>query len=387
MSLPESQRAIIVRALDQPPKVEDISVPAAAPGSAVIQVLAANVLSYAREIYNGKRGYPCEASVPIYCQRIDLHANMRATVPTPLVIGGSAVGRIAAIGPDATRLAVGQLVFFDTCIRGRDDRGNVMLSGITQGFSAGSTKLMEGFWRDGSYAEYARCPLENLYTLNEQKLGSMGYGLEHLVYLGRLAVPMGGLRAIDVKAGETIIVAPATGAFGGAAVQVASALGAKVIAMGRNEEALKKLKETYERVDTVRMSGDIGKEMEALGKFGPIDALFDISSPLAAKSTHMKSCINVLREGGRITMMGGVMDDIEIPYPTVMAKSLMLKGKFMYDRQDLEDLIRMVECGLVDLSEKAGVKIVGKFKFEESDEAMTTAEKRDKLGEQVVLVP
>lgn len=308
-------------------------------------------------------------------------------MPLPLVIGNAAIGRIAAVGPDATKLAVGQLVFFDTTIRGRDDRGNVILSGITQGFSAGSAKLMGDFWRDGSYAEYMRCPLENLYPLDEEKMTALGYEPERLIYIGRLGVGMGGLRAIDVKAGETVVVAPATGAFGGAAVHVASALGARVIAMGRNEDVLSKLKETYERVETVKISGDIEKEMEALSKFGPIDALFDISSPLAAKSTHIKSCINVLKDGGRVALMGGIPEDVGIPYLTVMVKSLTLKGKFMWERQDFENLIKMVESGIVSLDEKAGVKIIGKFAFENIADAMTVAEKHDKVGEQVVLVP
>lgn len=246
---------------------------------------------------------------------------------------------------------------------------------------------MTGEWRHGSYAEYMKCPLENLYALDEERLvKGRGYEPERLVYLGRLAVAMGGLRAIGVRAGETVVVAPATGAFGGAAVHLASgAVGAgRVVAMGRSEEGLKGLRERFERVETVR----IGKgELEELRRLGPIDAVFDISSPLAAKSTHIKSCVEALREGGRMALMGGVPEDVGIPYLTVMAKNLTLKGKFMYDRKDLEDLIRMVESGVVDLSEKAGVKVMGRFKLEEIDEAMTTAQKFDKLGEQVVLVP
>jgi NADPH:quinone reductase-like Zn-dependent oxidoreductase len=61
-------------------------------------------------------------------------------------------------------------------------------------------------------------------------------------------VPYGGLRDIDLKPGETIIIAPAAGSFGGAAVKLALAMGALVIAVGRNPEALKKLAASYERI-------------------------------------------------------------------------------------------------------------------------------------------
>src|SRR2546430_11719700 len=45
-----------------------------------------------RSIYNGTRKY---------------------SYPTPLVTGSSAVGRVAAVGPDATTLVPGQLVFVE----------------------------------------------------------------------------------------------------------------------------------------------------------------------------------------------------------------------------------------------------------------------------------
>ncbi len=61
--------------------------------------------------------------------------------PTPLVTGTGAVGRIAAVGPDAVLLKEGDLVFFDCTIRGRDDEGAIMLSGIAEGGTDASRKL------------------------------------------------------------------------------------------------------------------------------------------------------------------------------------------------------------------------------------------------------
>lgn len=95
---------------------------------------------------------------------------------------------------------------------------------------------MHGQWRDAMYAECAKIPLENCIPLSQSLLakpedGGLGYAAEDLAQLPRLLVPFGGLRDIDVKVGETVIVSPATGAFDGAAVQVAVAMGARVIAM------------------------------------------------------------------------------------------------------------------------------------------------------------
>jgi hypothetical protein len=40
--------------------------------------------------------------------------------------------------------------------------------------------------------------------------------------------------------------------------------------------------------------------------------------------------------------MGGVSDDVAIPYLLVMFKSLQLKGRFMYERDDYLNFIKMV---------------------------------------------
>lgn len=96
------------------------------------------------------------------------------------------IGRIAAIGPDTLVLKPGQLVFVDCFVRGRDDPNSAFLLGIHEGHTEGSKKLMHGEWRDGSYAEYVKVPLENAFPLNEDLLmGKLGYGVEELGEIAR----------------------------------------------------------------------------------------------------------------------------------------------------------------------------------------------------------
>ena len=155
---------------------------------------------------------------------------------------------------------------------------------------------MRGEWKDSTYAEYAKVPLETCEVLDEGKLCSrLGYSIADLACISAMLVPYGGLRDIDLKAGETVIVSPATGAFGGAAVMVALAMGARVIAMGRNVKMLETIKTRSERIETVPITGDVVKDLEALKSFGSVDAFFDISPPVAGKSTHIKSGILALK--------------------------------------------------------------------------------------------
>ncbi|KAK5627107.1 hypothetical protein RRF57_002822 [Xylaria bambusicola] len=49
--------------------------------------------------------------------------------------------------------------------------------GIAQGFGEGSKRLMEGEWRNATYAGYVKAPLENLFPLDQTRLcGSLADG-------------------------------------------------------------------------------------------------------------------------------------------------------------------------------------------------------------------
>ena len=189
-NLPKTMRALVLTSRSSPATVEVIPTPHPTLGSAIVRIHAVKIISYAREVFNGTRPYP---------------------FPTPLVPGSSAIGHIAATGPDTTKLKVGDLVFVDTLIRGRDDSSVLYLAGVHEGFSQGSQKLMQDVFRDWTLAEYCRAPLENLARLDERRLtgdprdGGLGFELERLCYIGTLLVPYGGLKDIELQAGQTVI--------------------------------------------------------------------------------------------------------------------------------------------------------------------------------------
>ena len=172
------------------------------------------MLSYANEVFSGERKY-----------LLDL----------PVIPGPGGIGRVRAIGPDATQLAVGDWVFCDPTVRSRDD---ALSPDITlQGWSArgdGGLRLQQHF-RHGSFAEQMRVPTENA-----KPIGAIDAGRRRAwCALGTLLVPYGGFLAAELQAGETVLVNGATGNFGSAAVAVALAMGAAcVVAPGRNETVL-----------------------------------------------------------------------------------------------------------------------------------------------------
>lgn len=335
---PSHYRALVLPSVGADMRIEQRATPEAVPGSVVVRILASPLLSYQRDIYDGTRKY---------------------SFATPIVGGCGAVGRVVRAGADATALQQpGKLVWVDCVVRGRDDDGVVFLWGIHDGSTAPSKKLAREVWHDGTFAEIARVPLENCIPLDEDRLcgaedeGGLGYAPRDLMYLAHLLVPFGGLRSIDLKPGETVVVCPATGGFGGAGAHVAAALGARVIAMGRHEEKLARLKAFITkgmpaaRVETVRITGDKEADTASLRAFGgTIDAVLDLSPPGApAQGTHLLSAAAALRRGGRISLMGAVGHNI-VDWNFV-SKDLVAKAKLMYDREDMLLFVKMLEAGL-----------------------------------------
>lgn len=90
-----------------------------------------------------------------------------------------------------------------------------------------------------------------------------------LCWFAACLVPFRGLSDIDLKPWETVIVVPATGRFGGAAVTIALAMGAKLVAAGRNTKVLGTLEQNFGetgRLHTVVLTGDVKVDSQALRK-------------------------------------------------------------------------------------------------------------------------
>lgn len=210
-------------------------------------------------------------------------------------------------------------------------------------------------FRNGSYAEYVRMPLENTFVLDEEKLlHERGYAVPDLCYLAKVLVPFGGLADVDLKPGDSVLISPATGGFGGAAVTMALAMGAFVVAAGRNEETLKRIVETYGgtgRISYVKLQGSTDADVKALKAASPscrgFDVFIDFSPPSSGSSPNVKSCILAVKPSGKCALMGGQREDVPIPYRYIMRANLRLQGRFMYTREMIPRAIRMVEGGIL----------------------------------------
>jgi D-arabinose 1-dehydrogenase-like Zn-dependent alcohol dehydrogenase len=362
-------KALICRSVGQPLSLQTIPVPTVVPGSALIKVLSSAADGHTPDILSGKVGF---------------------TFPRDFTPGSRSIGRVAATGSDTTSLTPGQLVMIEPFFRARDDPNVQILWGTFDGPSPASKKFMADNWALGGYAEYTLAPLENVHVLNEAVLcGELGYSVHDLLQLPVHLVAYGGLRSIGLEPGETVIVAPATGSFSGAAVHVAVAMGARVIAMGRNKEVLEELQKVHgeNKVKIVVNTGNVETDAAALKQFGEVDAYIDISPVQANGSPHIRSCFQAVKQYGRVSLMGVVTDDIAVPYSYAVWNSLTIKGLYMYERADAKALIKLAESGNLKLGPAGGMKILGTFGLEDIDKAFELAASDKRAGRVVAVVP
>ena len=344
-------KAAILKAFGSPLAVEALPDPILGTGEVIVDVVAAPVLSYANEVFSGARRY-----------LLDL----------PLAPGTGAIGRVRAVGPDATHLIAGDWVFCDPTVRSRDD---VLSPDITlQGLSArgeGGLRLQKHF-RHGSFAEQMMVPTENAIRIGPIDTADAARWCALSVFL----VPYGGLLAANLQAGETLLVSGATGSFGSAGVAVALAMGAGcVVAPGRNEEMLEELTRRFgTRVRAVKLTGDEAEDGRRMRQAAPlpIDCVLDILPP-SASATAARAAAMTVRERGRVVLMGGVGmlggNDLGLPYPWIMRNSITIRGQWMYPPDAVVRLIALIRSGLLNLDDFA----ITPFSLDDANEAVAYA--------------
>lgn len=324
-------KAAVLKSFGSPLVIEDVPDPVLGTGEVIVEIVATRVLSYSKEVFSGERKYA-----------LDL----------PAIPGAGAVGRVRALGPDATKLSVGDWVICDPTVRSRDDAiaPDIHLQGVSARGEGGMR--LQKYFHDGSFAQRMRVPTENVTRLGDISEAEAA----RWCALGTMLVPYGGFLAARLQPGETVLVSGATGNFGSAAVAVALAMGAAcVVAPGRNEKMLGELVRRHgARVRPVKLTGNENDDRELMKRAapGPIDCAFDIMPP-SVSTTVVRAAIMTVRPNGRVVLMGGVNmqggPGLELPYNWIMRECIAIHGVWMYPPDAAVRLIALVRAGLLRL--------------------------------------
>lgn len=205
---------------------------------------------------------------------------------------------------------------------GRDGSGTVEKSGEGSRFKAGDEVIVLrseiGITRQGTLAEFVAPPESVVAHLPK------GWTMEEgaaapLVYLTawKALVVQGGLRK-----GQSVLVTGASGGVGIASVQLAKALGAKVIALSRSEEKRRRLEELGADAALDDGASDLSQKVRAaLGGKGPDVVIENLGG------ARLDQHIGIANLNARVMVIGLLAGRIsEINLGQVLFKQVRIEG-------------------------------------------------------------
>lgn len=142
-----------------------------------------------------------------------------------------------------------------------------------------------------------------------------------------------GLTAIGkIKAGDTVLVSAAAGGVGSSAVQIAKAMGCRVIGIAGGPEKCNWLKDVLDVEHTIDYrNDDLEKQLQKLCPTG-IDVYFD-----NVGGNQLEAALNHLAIGARIVICGFIATDYDdlapgpANYKNLLRKRATMQGYFVFD--------------------------------------------------------
>lgn len=350
--MPASHRWIM-EAVGQPLKRQDFEPDPPAAGEVIVEIAGCGVC-------HTDLGY--------------LYDGVRTNQPLPLTLGHEISGRVTAAGPGAEQwrglaVIVPAVIPCGTC-----DQCQRGLSTICR------HQKMPGNDIDGGFATHVRVPAHGLCAVDEARLQHAGLALADVsVIADAVTTPYQAALQARVGSGDLAVVV-GVGGVGGYAVQIASALGAKVIAVDIDPVKLEKLSGLGAdlTLDAREISGrELKKAVAAFARDNNLRMtewkIFECSGTVAGQT----SAYGLLTHGATLAVVGFTMDKVELRLSNLMAfharalgnwgcapehypeaLDLVLEGKVVMtpfiQRHPLDDINRVLQAVHAhELSERA----------------------------------
>lgn len=278
--IPARMRAAFVRRLGGPDQIEigTLAVPPCGPHDVLVRAEVMGVNHVDRFVRSGA---------------------YRTDTPFPFVIGRDAVGTVVRGGEACTQFPPGARVW---------------------------TNSMGYDGRQGTFSEYVLVPADRLYHLPEGVGATRAAPVLHTAATACLGLQ----REAGLRFGETVLIAGAAGGVGGAATQLAKALGATVIATCSAADAPWCRELGADRVLDYR-APDLADQIDAAAPSG-IDVWWDNSG-----RNDLAAAVPRLRRGGRVVLFAGLGAHAELPVGELYTRDARVLG-FAISNASIDDL-------------------------------------------------
>lgn len=287
-----------------------------------------------------------------------------AFIRVPITPGHEAVGRVVAVGPGVTEWKVGDRV----ASMHRDACRDCDACAIGETSLCARAAAVFGLMVDGGYASWMIAPERALYRVPDEIPAALA-----AVFHCTLGTAYRGLvRGGALAAGMRVLVTGANGGVGAAAVQVATRLGAKVVAVIRTPAHQRLVEELGAAAVVVDGGGSFHKRLPG----GPVDVAIDcVGAPT------FNAALRSLKLGGRIVAVGNVVDArVELNLGYVITHGARITGSSGATRRDMDELLSL------HAQQPFRVPIHAELPLAEADRAQRLVA-RGGLAGRIVLVP
>lgn len=303
--------------------VRDVPVPEIGDDDALIRVTASGVCRTDWHVWNGDWTW------------IGLHP------PLPTTLGHEIGGVVESVGSKVAELPVGTRVtvpFNFACGGCRYCRKG--LQNLCDNWAW--PFLLEG---SGGFAQYVRVPNANLNCI---PLPSEVTELDAAVLGCRYMTAYRQVRTrAAVRAGETVTVV-GLGGVGLAGVEIASALGAQVIAVDKQPDRLVEATKLG-AIEVINSDGltpeEVGERVQAIN--GGIGS--EVSLDAVGMNDATQAALESLQKGGRLATVGlttrGEDGNLTVPIDKMVAKEWSISGSLGNPHADYPELLAMIQNG------------------------------------------
>jgi NADPH2:quinone reductase len=236
-------------------------------------------------------------------------------LPKPFIVGCDLAGTVEQLGPGATRFKVGERVW-------------------------GSNQGLLG--RQGTFAEYACVQEDWLYPTP----GGVDDKMAAAAALTGITAHLGLFRDAQLKAGETVYVNGGSGGVGSMVVQMAKAVGAKVITTVGSAEKAKLCQEWGADCVLNYKSDDIPARVRECTRGQGVNVWYETQ-----REPDFLRIVDLMAQRGRIIIMAGRQAQPLFPVGPFYVKGLALHGFAMFNataaeqRRGAEDINRWLKSG------------------------------------------
>lgn len=332
---------------EKPMSIEERPVPVVGPKEVLVKVAACGVCRTDLEYLRGEGATP---------------------KPPPIILGHEPSGIVESVGAEVSGIKVGDRVIVvasvpclacDNCRGGRE---NLCLNMVVIGADC-----------DGAFAEYVVAPEQAVYRLPDDLPLEESAVITDAVAASYHAV----YDIANVGQGDTVAIYGASGGLGLVCVQLAHALGATVVGIGRKRWKLDRAKELGASVTLSTEEVDrVSKEVKRVTGGGA-----DISIDVTGIPSMMEEAVKCTRPGGKVVELGFSFHKFELYINRLMWNELKIMGSKNYNSKDMPTILSLVQKGVVSLE-----KLVShRFKLHEINEAYQMLERGELLRAIVVL--